>query len=188
MSKMKVLAIGLVCIGASLAIAALASAELLHNGKKLKENAQIETTGKFNLAGATSGVDCNKVHTTIDLDATTEDLKATTYKVTEPTKNCTVTGELATTGCQVESVTATGLPWTGVVVPETERVVWVDVTIDYTLTCSKVLAVEGEMTSTPDQAEAIHTLFPSGTMASNLGEVEVSGELAVTPSGTYGIK
>jgi hypothetical protein len=186
MSKTKVLTIGLVCIAASLAIAALASAELLHSGKKLKENAQIETTGKFNLAGATFGIDCNQVDTTIDLDATTGDMQATTYKVTEPTKNCTVTGELATTGCQVESVTPTGLPWTGVVV--LENVVWADATIDYTLTCSKVLAVKGEMTSTPDQAEAIHTLFPSGTMASNLGEVEVSGELAVTPSGTYGIK
>jgi hypothetical protein len=186
MSKTKVLAIGLVCIAASLAIAALASAELLHNGKKLEKNAVIEATGKVNVVGATVGVDCGKVDTVIDLDATTQDLKATSYKVTEPTKNCTVTGEPASTGCQVEAVTPTGLPWTGVVVGKS--VVWVDTTVHYTLTCSKVFTVEGEATSTPDNAEAIKTLFPSGTMSSNFGSVELSGELPVTPSGTYGIK
>jgi hypothetical protein len=186
MFKIKVLAVGLVCVAASLAMAALASAELLHNGKKLEENAQIVATGAVNLVGATVGADCSKVDTVIDLDATSGDLKATSYNVTEPTKNCTATGELATTGCQVEAVTPTGLPWTGVVV--LGRVVWADVTIHYVFTCSKVLTVEGEMTSTPDNSEAIHTLVPSGTLTSNFGEVKAGGELAVSPSGTYGIK
>lgn len=172
---------------------AMATDTLLDNGKTVNDKV-IELTGPVGLSSLGGGMECT-VHQTLTINGVT--LRLTSMIIT--TSTCVGLGGLA--GCRVTSDTVTGMPWVVDVKTSPSRLVATTWQVDYSISAipgkvcqpkSLVLSV-GEVTMTPDNANAIKSVGISGegsTLIEGIEiESEISGSLSVVgaDAGTYQI-
>jgi hypothetical protein len=167
-------------------------------GVEMTETKTITMTGSFKFAGEIGTVNCTTgVDATAKLFGKSDNSELTSFTVTNPdSANCAVEGGLKTLGCtNLASATATNLPWNidGNTATDTATITGVDNDEVYTggVFCPKTLTREGNITMSFDNAKAIKTITLSGTLTATSSAppsaISISGTLAVTPSGTYGL-
>lgn len=171
---------------------AAAQAELSnwqHSGVDITGEVTIPLEGGFSYSGGTS---CPGLASSLTLQPGSTG-SVTEYAIEEPAE-CEVTGTLKSLGCTaLGSLTAESLPWTAHNTSSHIRITETKTLFHYTggAFCPKTVTVEGEMTATPDDAEAIKVLTLGGTLSSSLGtNLTVGGTLEPTNGGdvaTYGL-
>jgi hypothetical protein len=196
--KMMVLA-AMALAAVALAIPAGASA-WYDAGVEVTSNKVITATGSAKFEGEIGSVNCTKgVDAEGTLFASSDNGQITKFEVTSPETNCDVEGGLKTLGCtSLSSAIATTpgtTPWPVDGITASDDATVTNVVIDNTLTggvfCPKTFTLEGSTTMSFDNPKAIKTITLGGTLllTSSVGNqnVNVTGTLAVTPSGTYGL-
>lgn len=201
MSKKTMLAIA-VSAFATLAIPATASAVWQEHGVNLAQNAQIQFTGQFHLAGEWGTVRC-QTDGAMTLIAGQTTASVTSFGVDLTKANSTVTQEceidenLGAFGCtDVASMTVEGLPWTAHAV-NTQTIAITSGTIQIHLHshgvfCPKTIQLTpGTWNLNMSTAQTWTTAQLSGTVQTHLSfgsqNSTATGHQFITPSGRYGV-
>jgi len=184
----------LLLVGVALALVVAAGpgsalATWTHNGSELTEEAEVELSGPVaievpGVAGA---------HFTLHLKKRFFPFLWTGQYTSAQVTNCTGTGALNGFTC---TGTALGLPWTfhKPLFSSRIRITNVRILLHYYLPSDTTHAspiaqttTEGDVIATPDNGEAFSSFeFEGEGMTTNGNPSTLSGELAVTPAGTYG--
>jgi hypothetical protein len=166
-------------------------------GAEVTSLSTIVLNGSAKFAGAIGTISCTKgVDAEAKLVGKSDNGELRIFFITEPETNCTVEGGLKTLGCTaLSSALSTSTPSAIDGITASDSATVTGVVIDNVLTggvfCPKTLVLEGNTTLTFDNVKAIKTVTLGGeltiTSAAPPANVLVSGTLAVTPSGTYGL-
>jgi len=198
----------LLLVGAVTALAAfspaVASATWFMNGNPIAVNEPFQIHGQAEFRGETGGVKCNVEATgTLEAGTTTGKITAFGVKATagkthseRATEHCVTQGTLNLNGCKVETVEATGLPWT-IHKANTQQISVTSGEIDNTFVKAngepcipksiKLFAGQVFINVAVAEMAAINKGTLTGLLASTIGEVEVEGSGSVTPEGTFGL-
>jgi hypothetical protein len=176
---------------AMFAIPSLASAAWTDATAEVEANAAVSFAGKASFVGELGGISCTSSTASATLTpGTTGDVTA--FGATP--SSCKGSGGLAF--CTVVSVTSTNLPWTAHTNGSTIAItgVHIDNTYSGAFCPYHEITLQGEVTATPDNLHAATKGTVGGslkaynnTTGAFIQNVTASGELSVTPSGTYGI-
>ncbi|MDX6623594.1 MAG: hypothetical protein QOE75_1526 [Solirubrobacterales bacterium] len=167
---------------------ATASANWTHEGSELEEDAEIEMSGPANIA-LSSGV--AGAHFTIHLKGTLSAISRTGQLNSVTVTGCTGTGALNGLSC---TGTVSAIPWQIHWDPLRQSILitGVNVTLHFYSSGSHTTPVaqtntQGSIVATPDNAEAFGAFGLDGEgMTTNGNSSTMEGELAVTPSETFG--
>ncbi len=169
--------------GALAALPSVAMGAWTDKTAAVESKAEVGFTGQAKFSGGLGSIECQTTSTTTLLPGTTGEVK--TFHVDgSPTEKCKTGGFLA--GCQVHSVSATGLPWvahsTGTAIDITVGEIHNSVTGGF-CPVSSVTVTGGTAEITPDNAHGAS----SGTLSGSV-TVDATGEPSVsTVSGTQNV-
>jgi hypothetical protein len=187
MIKKMMLLAGMALALVAVAAPASASANWLHGGNPITTDQTVEFSGPARFFTALGGAEATiHVHATLKAGTTTAVINK--FEAT----NCKGTGGLAGTTC---TTTAKGLPWTAHVTPsnqieitdvELHNLYWAGPHSGGPVATTTLI---GDITATPDDAEAISSVSLSSSNATANGNpAVVEGTLGVSPAGTYGLE
>jgi len=189
----------LLLIGALAALAALppavASATWYMEGSAIGKNEELQIKGQIAVETEVGGIACKfAANGTLESGTTTGQ---TQFGVDgAPTTSCSTQGLLKLAGCTVESVQATGLPWT--IHKSSEQTVALTTGAIHTglvkhsggaCSPSSITLNAGNLNLHVASVEkgGINEGTLSGLLESSIGEVAVSGKGDVTPYATFGL-
>jgi hypothetical protein len=189
LKKMTMLAMASAAI-AAFAVPATASANWTHDHIDIPsgQDPHILLEGTWGFEAEVGDVTCHETTFTLQLTGGTTDSHLKSMAFHNPTTKCTATGLLATI-CGENSFTGgelTGEPTgtiTGAKAIDIEGIV-----LHTNFGECLSLTLSGDLTAEVDKGESMGNLSLEGTLdTGGFGEVEVDGNLTITPEGTYGI-
>jgi hypothetical protein len=188
--KMMLLAVAAMAVVAVAAPAA-ASANWKDAGVDVTGNPHVNFSGPASFNGALGSVSCQEATATVQLTGGTNDAHIKTFTVDNP-GNCVVGGFLGAL-CGTRSLTTADLTQEGTATISGGTIELTNISLENQFgSCATILLTdeeEGSLTATPNNKKAISSVSLSGSLEDNTGGSEVvSGTLAVSPAGTYGIE
>jgi hypothetical protein len=187
MFKKMMLLAGMALALVAVAAPASASANWLHGGNPIATDQTVSFSGPMRFFTAQAGLEAT-IHMHATLKAGTTTAVINKFEAT----GCKGTGALLGTTC---TKTAVGLPWTAHVTPS-NAIEITDVELHYLYWAGPhsgapvaTSVIVGDITATPDDAEAISSVSLSSSNATANGNpAVVEGTLGVSPAGTYGLE